>query len=119
MSFLLYIFDDSGGIACYNDIRRDIFGDDRTGPDHHIVSNLDSRQYGRAASNPYIVTNRYGFGPFHSGVPLSCVQWMACSEDAHIWAYERVIANLDFGFVKDCEVEVGKEILTDVYVAFQ
>ena len=52
-----YLPNDTAGIACSDNIRRDVLSDDTSGTDDRIIPDNNSGQDGYASADPYIVAD--------------------------------------------------------------
>lgn len=94
-----------------------ITGHDRAGSYHHVVANGNARQDCGVASYPYTVADCHGACPLYVSVASFGIEWVAGGEYADIGPYESIVADAYFGFVKDCKIEIGYKILSDMDIA--
>ena len=71
---------------------------------------------GRAAY-PHIVADSHRLSPFHPFVALDGVERMACGVYAYVRADKHIVADGHTRFVEYGKIEVGKKLLTHMYVA--
>ena len=72
----LEVLDDAGGIAHRHHVGRNVPGDQRAGADDAVVPDADTGQYGCAAADPHIVTDRDGPGRLELGAARTRLQRM-------------------------------------------
>ena len=115
MALVLFgqFFDDMARIADCHYVSWDVFGDDRSGTDGNVVSYGDSGKDSDAAADPYVVADGNRFSPLVAGVPFDWVGAMAGCIDADVRSDEAVVTDGNLCLVKNSEVEIGEETLTN------
>ena len=105
--------DDPTGVADGDGVGGDVADHDGTGTNGDIVADGDTWQDGDTAAYPYMMANGDGQGPLLTGVALDGVGAVTGGVDTDVGTDEAVVADGDTGFVKDGEIEVGKEAASD------
>lgn len=108
--------EDAAGVAGGDDVGGDVAGDHAAGSDGGVVADGDTGEDGYVCADPHVVAHGDGSGVFESGVAEVYFEGMPGSVESAVGGYEYVVAECDRGFVKYDEVEVGKEVFTDMYV---
>ena len=98
-------------IADRHYVRWDILGYDGSGTDGYVITDGDSRKNSDTATDPYVVADGDRLRPLVAGVPFDRVSAVTGCIDTYIRPDEAVITDGDLCFVKNGEVEVGKETL--------
>ena len=108
--------EDAAGVAGGDDVGGDVAGDYAAGSDGGVVADGDTGEDSYVCTDPHVVAHGDGSGVFESGVAEVYFERMPGGVESAVRSYEYVVAECDRGFVKDDEVEVGKEVFSDMYV---
>ena len=83
--------------------------DNRTGSDGTIIADGDSRQDGRIAAYPDIITDGHRFRPFLTSFAFTRIGAMTRAVDMHARSQETIVTYGHKCFVQDGKAEVRKE----------
>ena len=97
-------------IACCNAVGRDILNDHRTGPDHYVITDNDTRADSHIAAEPYIIADRDWERAFQVAVPGLSIYGVVRGQQVYPGAEEYVVANCDGRNIKENAVHIRVEI---------
>lgn len=97
-------------IACCNAVGRDILNDHRTGPDHYVITDNDTRADSHIAAEPYIIADRDWERAFQLAVPGLSIYGVVRGQQVYPRAEEYVVADRDGRNIKENAVHIRVEI---------